>query len=153
MSESVDKKALAMACAEEMMRNDFASRALDMQIEDMDEGYARVSMKVRQDMLNGHATCHGGMIFSLADSAFAFACNSQNLAAVAASCSIDYLLPGRENDVLTAIADVAHQGARNGVYDIKVSNQRGEQIALFRGRSARIKTTVLPVEETNKEEN
>lgn len=144
MNDTRDKKALAEACAQEMLRNDFATKALGMQIDDMDEGYARLSMTVRQDMLNGYATCHGGMIFSLADSAFAFACNSQNLAAVAASCSIEFLLPGREGDTLTAIADVAHQGARNGIYDIKVSNQHKELIAIFRGRSARIKTAVLP---------
>jgi acyl-CoA thioesterase len=94
-------------------------------------------------MLNGHGTCHGGYIFTLADSAFAYACNSYNLTTVAAGCTIDYLAPGREGDVLTAIAQERSASGRTGVYDIEVINQRGEKIALFRGKSYRIKGHVI----------
>ena len=83
-------------------------------------------MTVRADMLNGHAICHGGFIFTLADSAFAFACNSYNLNTVASGCGIDFLAPAREGDVLTAGAHERSAAGRTGVYDIEVTNQRGE---------------------------
>jgi len=102
-----------------------------------------MTMTVRADMCNGHATCHGGLIFTLADSTFAFACNSYNQNAVALGCTIDFMAPAREGDVLTANARVRQQGARTGVYDITVTNQDGSEIALFRGKSYRIKGTVL----------
>jgi len=104
-------------------------------------------MVVRRDMLNGHRTCHGGFIFALADSAFAFACNSRNEANVAAACQIEYLLPGYEGDLLQAEAVERALSGKNGVYDIAVSNQHGELIALFRGKSHRIRGTVIPVPE------
>jgi acyl-CoA thioesterase len=95
-------------------------------------------MPVRRDMLNGHATCHGGYIFMLADSAFAFACNSHNFNTVGAGCTIDYLAPGFEGDVLVAEAlEQALQG-KTGVYDICVRNQDGRTVALFRGKSHRV---------------
>ena len=100
-------------------------------------------MKVRADMLNGHATCHGGFIFTLADSAFAFACNSANMSTVASGCSIDFIAPAREDDVLTAIGRERSLSGRTGVYDIEVTNQRGETVALFRGKSYRIKGHVI----------
>ncbi len=102
-----------------------------------------MTMTIRADMLNGHATCHGGFIFTLADSAFAFACNSYNLTTVAAGCSIEYLAPAREGDVLTATAREQSLNGRSGVYDIDVKNQRSETIALFRGKSTRIKGHVV----------
>ena len=95
-------------------------------------------MKVRADMTNGHAICHGGMIFALADSAFAFACNSQGEASVAASGSIDFLAAAREGDELTASARELWRGGRSGIYEVTVTNQAGATIALFRGRSHRI---------------
>ena len=104
---------------------------------------AEVSMTVRTDMLNGHAICHGGFIFTLADSAFAFACNSYNLTTVASGCSIDFIAPAREGDLLTAIAHERSVSGRTGVYDIEVKNQRRETIAYFRGRSYRIKGHVI----------
>ncbi|NDP43992.1 MAG: hydroxyphenylacetyl-CoA thioesterase PaaI, partial [Aromatoleum sp.] len=106
-------------------------------------GHAELQMTVRRDMLNGHAICHGGFIFLLADSAFAYACNSYNLNTVASGCGIDFLAPARESDVLTAIGHERSASGRTGVYDIEVVNQRGEKIALFRGKSYRIKGHVL----------
>ncbi|WP_426357490.1 hydroxyphenylacetyl-CoA thioesterase PaaI [Pseudocolwellia sp. HL-MZ19] len=135
---------LAKQCAEHMLNNDSVSKNLGIKIESMDCGQSRVSMTVTHNMLNGHKTCHGGMIFSFADSAFAFACNSENEAAVAASCSIDFLLPAYENDKLTATANNSHQGKRTGIYQVAITNQNNQLIALFKGNSARIRRNVLP---------
>ncbi|SFD17561.1 hydroxyphenylacetyl-CoA thioesterase PaaI [Massilia yuzhufengensis] len=131
-------QALAELAGKTMFERDQASQALGMTLDEIRPGYARMSMPVRADMLNGHATCHGGYIFMLADSAFAFACNSHNFNTVGAGCTIDYLSPGREGDVLVAEAvEQALQG-KTGVYDIKVSSQDGRTIALFRGKSHRV---------------
>ena len=131
-------QALAELAGKTMYERDPASQALGMTLDAIKPGYARMSMRVRGDMLNGHATCHGGYIFMLADSAFAFACNSHNFNTVGAGCTIDYLAPGKEGDVLTAEAmEQALQG-RTGVYDIEVTNQEGRTIALFRGKSHRV---------------
>src|SRR5258707_9025026 len=97
----------------------------------------------RADMMNGHATCQGSFIFSLADSAFAFACNSHNLVTVAAGCAIEFLAPAREGDVLMATGRERALAGRSGVYDIDVTNQHGATVALFRGKSARIKGHVI----------
>ena len=133
-----DPQALAELAGKTMYERDPASQALGMLLDEIRPGYARMSMRVRGDMLNGHATCHGGYIFMLADSAFAFACNSHNFNTVGAGCTIDYLAPGREGDVLVAEAvEQALQG-KTGIYDIKVSNQEGRTIALFRGKSHRV---------------
>ncbi|KNC95557.1 hydroxyphenylacetyl-CoA thioesterase PaaI [Trabulsiella odontotermitis] len=121
-----------------MYENDACARAMGMDIVEMDDGYAMVTMTVLPQMLNGHQTCHGGQIFSLADTAFAYACNSQGLAAVASACSIDFLRPGRAGDKLTATARVKHQGKIAGVYDIEIVNQHQKTVALFRGKSHRI---------------
>jgi len=99
---------------------------------------------VRETMVNGHGMCHGGMIFSLADSAFAFACNSQNFVAVASGACIDFLEPASAGDVLTASASIVNQDKKTGLYDVAVSNQNNRVIAQFRGRSARIRGAVLP---------
>jgi acyl-CoA thioesterase len=100
-------------------------------------------MTVRADMLNGHGVCHGGIVFALADSAFAFACNSHNENTVAAAATIDFLAAAREHDELTAEASELWRTRRNGIYEISVCNQRGERIALFRGRSYRIDGQVV----------
>jgi acyl-CoA thioesterase len=140
-----DPRALAELAGKTMYERDPASQALGMTLDEIRPGYARMSMRVRGDMLNGHATCHGGYIFMLADSAFAFACNSHNFNTVGAGCSIDYLAPGREGDLLVAEAvEQALQG-KTGVYDIKVSNQEGRTIALFRGKSHRVSGMVAEV--------
>ncbi|HVJ72991.1 MAG TPA: hydroxyphenylacetyl-CoA thioesterase PaaI [Casimicrobiaceae bacterium] len=134
---------LAERVADAMYERDPASIALGMRVAAIAPGRAQVTMTVRGDMLNGHAICHGGFIFTLADSAFAYACNSYNLVTVASGCAIDFLAPAREGDVLTARAAERSAAGRTGVYDIDVVNQRGETIALFRGKSYRIKGHVV----------
>ncbi len=122
-----------------MLRNDRATRTLGMAVLAMAPGAATLSMRVREDMLNGHDTCHGGFIATLADSAFAFACNSYDELAVASSFGIDFIAPARENDLLTARCIEISKRGRTGVYDTEVTNQRDERIAVFRGRSHTIK--------------
>jgi acyl-CoA thioesterase len=148
MSNPIDARteaqALAEAVAAAMYGRDTASHSLGMIIDAIAPGYARMSMPVRADMLNGHQTCHGGFIFSLADSAFAFACNSHNQVTVGASCTIDYLSPGREGDILSATAVEQALAGKSAIYDVKVSNQDGRTIALFRGKSHRLGGEVIP---------
>lgn len=138
-----DPQELAELAAATMYGNDPASQTLGAKLVSVAPGQACMSMTVRADMLNGHKTCHGGFIFALADSAFAFACNSRNLATVASGCSIDYLAPGFEGDVLTAYANEYSLAGRTGVYDVEVRNQDGKRVAIFRGRSYRIKGQVV----------
>jgi acyl-CoA thioesterase len=140
-----DPQALAELAGKTMYERDPASRALGMTLDAIRPGYARMSMTVRADMLNGHGTCHGGYIFMLADSAFAFACNSHNFNTVGAGCTIDYLAPGREGDVLVAEAVEQALSGKTGVYDIAVSNQEGRTLALFRGKSHRVSGMVADV--------
>ena len=139
--EGAQRRAEQAAAA--LYARDRASQALGMRIEAVRPGWARVVMRVRADMVNGHGVCHGGIVFSLGDSAFAFACNSHNDATVAAAASIDFLAAAREGDELTAEASEAWRTRRNGIYEIVVSNQRGERIALFRGRSYRVEGQVI----------
>jgi acyl-CoA thioesterase len=129
---------VAEACAAAMFGQDRASQALGMRIIEVAPGYAQLAMSVREDMVNGHQICHGGLIFTLADSAFAFACNTYNAATVAAGGTIEFLAPGRLGDELTATAQEQSRSRRTGVYDVTVRNQRGDCIALFRGRSHEI---------------
>jgi len=133
MPDAAPEKARAMWAA------DAASAALGMQLVELGPGRARVSMVVRPDMVNGHDLCHGGLIATLADSAFAFACNSHNELTVASGFAIDILAPGRLGDVLTARCHEVSRAGRTGVYDCDVTNQRGEKIAVFRGRSYTMK--------------
>jgi acyl-CoA thioesterase len=133
-----DPHSIAEASARSMYAQDRASQALGMRILEIRPGYARLGMTVREDMVNGHQLCHGGLIFTLADSAFAFACNTYDAVTVASSGSIEFLLPARLGDELTAIADERSRSKRTGVYDVAVRNQRGECVALFRGRSHEI---------------
>ena len=142
-----DPQQLAQAAGDAMYARDRATQALGMTLDEIRPGYARMTMTVRADMLNGHDTCHGGFIFALADSTFAFACNSHNQNTVASGCSIDYLAPGWLNDVLTAEGIEQSLAGRSGVYDILVTNQDGRRIALFRGRSSRIKGEVVALEQ------
>ncbi|MEO6985480.1 MAG: hydroxyphenylacetyl-CoA thioesterase PaaI [Paralcaligenes sp.] len=138
-----DPQALAELSAQFMYDKDQATQGLGISLTKVGPGRASMQMTVRPDMLNGHQTCHGGFIFALADSTFAFACNSRNQATVASGCTIDYLAPGLLGDVLTADALEASLAGRTGVYDILVTNQDGKRIALFRGRSYRIKGVVV----------
>ena len=138
-----DGQALAEEVGDAMFARDPASKGLGMTINVIGAGRASVSMTIRADMLNAHQSCHGGFIFTLADSAFAFACNSYNLNTVGSACTIDYLAPGRLHDVLTAEAVELALNGKSGVYDVKVSNQEGRTIALFRGKSLRIGGEVI----------
>lgn len=124
---------------ERMFANDRATQALGMQVLAVSPGRATLTMTVREDMLNGHRTCHGGMISTLADSAFAFACNSHGELTVASGFAIDLLAPARLDDLLTARCVEVSKAGRTGVYDSEVTNQRGERIAVFRGRSYTLK--------------
>ena len=138
-----EAQALAERVAAGMFVRDRASQGLGIGIVKVAPGFAQLAMTVRADLLNGHAICHGGFVFTLADSAFAYACNSYNANTVAAGCAIEFLAPSREGDVLTATARERTLSGRNGVYDIDVTNQNGETIALFRGKSTRIKGHVV----------
>jgi acyl-CoA thioesterase len=128
---------LARRCADAMWADDVASQSLGMTLDDVGAGRARVSMPIRADMANGHGIAHGGFVFALADSAFAFACNTYNERTVAYACDIVFAAPSRVGDVLTASATERHRFGRNGVYDIRVIDvgRDGEVIAEFRGLS------------------
>ena len=130
---------VAEAARDAMWRNDRASKALGMQVLAISPGAAALSMTVRDDMLNGHDICHGGLITALADSAFAFACNSYNEMTVASGFDVNLVAAGHLGDVLTATAQEVSKAGRTGVYDVTVRNQRGEHVAAFRGRSYTMK--------------
>jgi acyl-CoA thioesterase len=130
---------VAQRCAEIMWPDDHAARGLGIEIVSVAAGCATLRMSVRPDMVNGHGIAHGGFIFAIADSTFAYACNGYNHRAVAAGVDINFIAPAHLGDVLTAVGTARHQGGRSGVYDIEVSNQNAKLIAVFRGRSSRIK--------------
>ncbi len=130
-----------------MMARDITAQWLGIALDEIRAGYARMRMLVRPEMANGHGICHGGLIFTLADTAFAYACNSHNQVALASSCMIDFLSPGQVGDVLGAEAVEQALRGRHGVYDVRVANQKGEVIAVFRGKSAQIRGTVVPAAE------
>ncbi|PWE53809.1 hydroxyphenylacetyl-CoA thioesterase PaaI [Metarhizobium album] len=135
---------IAKACADAMWVEDNATRHLGMTLVAIAPGAATISMAITGIMTNGHGTCHGGYIFTLADSAFAFACNSHNQKAVAQHCSVTYIAPAFKGDVLTAAAQEVSRRGRGGIYDIHITNQHGDQIAEFRGHSRTVKGTHLP---------
>ena len=130
---------IAEATRDTMWRNDRASQALGMDVLAIGPGSATLAMSVREDMLNGHDICHGGLITTLADSAFAFACNAYNEVTVASGFDVNLLQAARRGDRLTAVANELSRSGRTGVYDIAVANQRGEAVAAFRGRSYTIR--------------
>ena len=140
----LDPHQLAEAVTEHMKANDDASRLLGIQIDVTRQGYAESSMTVKKEMTNGHDICHGGFIFTLADSAFAYACNSSNKVTLASGCSIEYLAPAQIGDRLKAVAKERSRAGRTGVYDVEISNQKDVLIALFRGKSYQIKGEVIP---------
>jgi len=141
MTERADFEAQATAerVGAGMYAEDAASRALGFKIDAMGPGYARFVMPVRADMLNSFKICHGGLITTLADAAFAYACNSHNELTLAAGITVDFMAPATEGDVLTAAANEVSQSGRTGIYDVVVSNQNGETVAVLRGRSHRMK--------------
>ena len=136
-------QALAEAVAEAMWSRDRAAQALGMRIDSVAPGRAVLSMAVRGDMVNGHHICHGGLIFALADTAFAYACNAYNFNTVASGCNIDFVAPGKEGDTLQATAVERSRSGRTGVYDVTVRDSAGKDLALFRGKSYRIAGEVI----------
>jgi phenylacetic acid degradation protein PaaD len=138
MADDTDGQRTAERAVEALWRGDSASRGLGMVIESCGPGRATVSMRIRADMVNGHGVCHGGLIFALADSAFAFACNTYNAVTVASAANVEFLLPARLGDELTATAEERSRSKRTGIYDVTVHNSQGECVALFRGRSHEI---------------
>jgi acyl-CoA thioesterase len=142
----MNAEALAQQVGQAMWPKDVASKdTMGMTLLECAPGRARLSMRVGPQHLNGHAICHGGFIFTLADTTFAYACNSYNKVAVAAGASIEFLKPAREGDVLTCEGVEQHLSGRHGVYDMRVTNQSGDVVALFRGKSAQIAGTVVDV--------
>jgi acyl-CoA thioesterase len=139
-----DAEQLAKACADSMWAQDRASQRLGMQIDKVEPGYAQLSMTIRDDMLNGQNIAHGGGIFTLADSAFAFACNTYNQFTVAQQCSVSFLAPVFVDDHLTATAVERNRSKRSGIYDVTVVNQKGEVVAEFRGHSRTVKGQHVP---------
>jgi acyl-CoA thioesterase len=134
----------AQQCADAMMANDRSSQAMGISIEIPEPGKAIARMQVRDDMVNGFDVLHGGLAFALADTAFAFACNAYDKLTVAASAQIEFLRPAMLGDELTASATEDYRGRRSGYYSVEVHNQRGDLIALFRGRSASSADPVIP---------
>ena len=136
---------LARAVGAAMFAADTASREfMQMELLACEPGRASMRMAVRPELLNGLSICHGGFIFALADSTFAYACNSYNMMTVASGCSIEFLKSARVGDVLTCIGQEQSLQGRHGVYDMRVANQHGETVALFRGKSTQISGMVLP---------
>ena len=144
MSGESDEERLATAVGRAMLAEDNASRALGISLDEIAPGHARMSMKVRDDMINGHDLCHGGLIFTLADSTFAFACNARNRVTVAAGAEIHFISPAKKGETLVATARERAGAGRSGIFDIEVNEQAtGRLVALFRARSHRIDGTIV----------
>lgn len=135
---------IAQRCADAMLARDRSSKAMGIKIEIIEPGTAIAAMAVRDDMMNGFDVIHGGLTFALADTAFAFACNSYDELTVAASAHIEFLRPAVVGDELRAVATEDHRGRRSGYYTVDVRNQRNELVALFRGRSAATGKSIIP---------
>jgi acyl-CoA thioesterase len=134
---------LARRARDAMYARDLALQTLGIDIVEIAEGFARATFVVRADMVNGHDVCHGGLLFTLADSAFAYACNSRNHSTVALQCSISFVAPARAGERIEAVARERTLGGRTGTYDVEVTGPNGS-VALFRGISYRIKGSVIP---------
>jgi acyl-CoA thioesterase len=147
MADRARAQRIAEAVGRGMYSRDHAAQMLGIRLAEIAPGRARMVMEVRPDMVNGHDICHGGLTFTLADTAFAYACNSYNHPAVAASCNIVFTAPARRGDTLTAVAEEKSVAGRSGVYDIEVSDQNGRTVALFRGHSRRLDGKVVEHEE------
>ena len=139
----MDADALARAAADHLRAHEGSSQWLAIALEEVREGYARIHMIARADMLNGHGVVHGGMIFTLADTAFAYACNSRNVSTMANQASIVFLSPGRDGERLTAEARELSLAGRSGVYQVRVSGEDGRDIALFQGLSRSVGGPVI----------
>ena len=134
----------AVAAAAAMWEGDRACQALGMELISVGLGSAQMAMTVQAQMVNGHGICHGGYLFTLADSAFAYACNSRNLVTVASGARIDFLRPAKLSERLLATASVVHQAKRTGIYDFTVTNEADECVAQFRGNSTTIGDAIVP---------
>jgi acyl-CoA thioesterase len=143
MSEQ-SKDEIARICAKALWAEDKTTQSLGMELLSVSPGRARMAMMVTEQMTNGHGTCHGGYIFTLADSAFAFACNSHGPRSVAQQCSVAYLAPGRLGMRLTAEAIERQRGERSGITDVTVRDEAGNVIAEFRGHSRTVPGSLLP---------
>ena len=135
---------LARHCASALAAEDNASRSLGMELLSVGPGQARMAMRITEAMSNGHGTCHGGFIFTLADSAFGYACNTYNQRTVAQHCSVTFIKPARIGRRLIAEAKERHRGERSGIYDITVTDEDGTVIAEFRGHSRTVPGSLLP---------
>ena len=146
MNNAIDHVALQLAqdCAKELYRRDSASQHLGIELVSSAPGESLVKMVVQEHMVQGHKTCHGGYLFALADSAFAFAANTYNKPTVGLGCSIDYVTPAFENDVLQAKCVEKSRGGRTGNYDVEIHNQNDQLIAVFHGKSYQVKGEILP---------
>jgi acyl-CoA thioesterase len=140
----MDAQALAQACADAMWAEDHASRGLGMQLLSVAPGRAELRMTVTESMVNGHDICHGGLIFTLADSGFAYACNTYNQRTVAQHCAVTFLRSAKTGDQLTARAVERQRQGRSGIYDITVTRADGTVIAEFRGHSRTIEGEIVP---------
>jgi acyl-CoA thioesterase len=143
MNDAAPAQALAEAVRAQMYARDHAAQALGITVEAIGPGFARCRMVVRQDMVNGHATCHGGLTFTLADAAFAYACNACNRATVAQGAQISFIAPARLGEVLVASAHEQSRAGRIGIYDVEVAKDDGTVVALFRGTSYETRAAVL----------
>ena len=139
----MDDLAIAKQCRDTMFETDAAIHALDISVEITGVGEAEARFEVRAGMLNGHGVCHGGYLFTLADTAFAYACNSYNQLTLAAGASIEFLRAAKLGDQVVAIAVERRRGRKTGFYDVVVRNQDGEDVALFRGRSHSTQDTLF----------
>ncbi len=144
MADAGDAARIARLSADAMWALDTATRSLGMRLDHVEPGAAVVSMTITATMVNGHGSCHGGYIFMLADSAFAFACNSFNQKNVAQNCQITFVAPGRLGARLAAEARLRQRGERSGIYDVTVRSEAGDIIAEFRGHSRAIPGTHVP---------
>jgi acyl-CoA thioesterase len=141
MTNSKDQAAAKVVA--HMMEHDLFSQWLGIEVLEIKEGYSRIKMKVRKEMINGFGIVHGGIAFSLADSAFAFACNNRNVLSVALDTAINFTKPVHVDDILTAEATEMHNGRSTGLYHIKVTNQQGHVVALFKGTCFRTNKALI----------
>ena len=139
---------LARTCVDAMYARDVASPQAGITISEVRVGYARAAMTIHAGMLNGHGICHGGFIFMLADTAFACACNTRNHVNLAQKCSIEYKRPGKTGDRLTATAEHLSQNGRYGTYQVRVTDQDDNLIALFEGQSCQVRGSILDSSKT-----
>ncbi|MDP6411197.1 MAG: hydroxyphenylacetyl-CoA thioesterase PaaI [Arenicellales bacterium] len=143
MNTETDELVLAKACSEHMHRDDRCSQMLGMTVDESRPGYARLNMRVRKEMLNFYGNCHGGMIFTLADSAFAHACNTRNHVSVAVSCQVEFLVAVTAGEILIAEAVEQYLLGKNGVYDVRITSNDGGLVALFRGKSRAVRGVLV----------